>query len=217
MHFALLEQYRQASARNGDVPVCRIVETRPEDMRKTRQTVYTSLAYGVRGYRTGGHGIFDANNRDERGVPARNAHGEELKRINAAINAYSPIYKKARCRAVYHTAPLPAGCIAAPEDAWVKPEGREVLVGLFREQVVAAGENEPAYLLVANRDAFHPRTATLKIACKDALVQRMDKRSAKWVEHADETKGNATHVQVALEDGGGELLKVVRGKPQAAK
>ena len=217
MHFALLEQYRQASAENGNVPICRIVETRPEDMRKTRQTVYTCLAYGVRGYRMGGRGIFDTNNRDERGVPARNAHGEELKRINAAINAYSSIYKKARCQAVYHTAPLPAGCVAAPENAWVKPVGQEVLVGVFREQGDALGEAEMDYLLVANRDAFHPRTATLNISRKDALVQRMDKQSAKWVEHPSETKGNATHVQVALEDGGGELLKVVQRRPQATK
>ena len=213
MHFALLEQYRRASAVNGNVPICRIVETRPEDMRKTRQTIYTSLAYGVRGFRTGGRGIFDTNKRDQRGVPSRNAFGEEFKRINAAINAYSPIYKQTRCQAVYHTAPLPAGCVAAPDNAWVKPEGQEVLVGVFREHD-AASEEKPAYLLVANRDAFHPRTATLKVAGKDALVERMDKRSAKWVEHASETKGDATHVQVALEDGGGELLKIVQRKPR---
>jgi hypothetical protein len=63
MQFAYLDQYRQASIKNGDVPVIRIVEVRPEDMRKTRQTVYTCLAYGVRGYRMGG-AIFDVKNRD---------------------------------------------------------------------------------------------------------------------------------------------------------
>lgn len=220
-HFELLEQYRRASAENGHVPICRIVETRPEDMRKTRQTVYTCLAYGVRGYRTGGRGIFDTQKRDERGVPTRNAFGEEIKKINAAINAYSPVFKKARCQAVYHTSPLPPGCASAPENSWVKPEGQEVLVGMFRAPVsaetdkaeTAVSEKRIDYLLVANRDAFHARTATLTIRGKNVEVQRMDKSTAKWVDHISETKGNTTRLSIELEDGGGELLKVVGHMP----
>ena len=207
MHFALLEQYRRASVANGDVPVCRIVEVRPEDMRKTRQTVYTCLAYGVRGYRMGG-AIFDTNQRDARGVPAPNAYGEELRRLNAAINAYSPVFKTTRCNAVYHVAPLPTGCTAVPDDAWLKLEGKDVFVGVFG----AKGDAKPAervdYLLVANRDAFHPQAATLTIAGAGVKVQRMDKASAKWVAHPATTEGASTIVQVKLEDGGGELLKI---------
>jgi len=207
MHFALLDQYRRASVANGDVPVCRIVEVRPEDMRKTRQTVYTCLAYGVRGYRMGG-GIFDTDKRDERGVPAPNAYGEELRRLNAAINAYSPIFKTTRCSAVYHVAPLPAGCAAVPGDAWFKLEGKDVLVGVFSDRSEAKPDKPVDYLLVASRDAFHPQAATLTIAAAGVKVQRMDKASAKWLDHPARTAGASTIVQVELEDGGGELLKI---------
>jgi hypothetical protein len=202
-HFALLEQYRQASAANGHVPICRVVETRPEDMRKTRQTIYTCLAYGVRGFRTGGRGIFDTNKRDARGVPTRSAHGEEFKKINAAINAYSPVYKKARCQAVYHTAPLPAGCVAAPKDSWVQIEGKEVLVGVFREPK----SKGPDFLLVANRDAFHGHEATLKIR-GSATVERMSKITGKWQRLKAADGGSA--LVLPLEEGSGELLRVQR-------
>ncbi len=198
-HFALLEQYRQASAANGHVPICRVVETRPEDMRKTRQTIYTCLAYGVRAFRTGGGGIFDSKRRDARGVPMRNAHGEEFKRINAAINAYSPVYRRARCQAVYHTAPLPAGCVAAPKDSWVQLEGKEVLVGVLREP----NSTGPDYLLVANRDAFHAQEAKLKIRGK-ARVDRMVKTTGKW----QPLKLADGELVLPLEEGSGELLRV---------
>lgn len=218
MHFALLEQYRQASAANGHAPICRIVETRPDDIRKTRQTTYTSLAYGVRGFRTGGRGLFNSENRDDRGVPTCTAYGEEFKKINAAIKAYSPVFKIARCQAVYHTPPLPPGCALAPQDSWVKLAGQEVLVGVFRAPAnakddranTAAREQRTDYLLVANRNAFQARTATLDLRGKNIQVQRMDKTTAKWIDHPSKAKGNTARVRVEVGDGSGELLKVVR-------
>jgi hypothetical protein len=214
-HFALLEQYRQASAKNGYVPICRIVETRPEDMRKTRQTIYTCLAYGVRGFRTGGRGIFDTSKRDARGVPTRTAFGEEFKKINAAIKAYSPVYKKARSQAVYHTAPLPAGCIAAPKDSWVKIEGKEVLVGVFAEPAAdgkAQGKTVGTdYLLVANRDAFKAHAAALSLRGA-ASVERMDKTTGKWQAVKTTTGEDGVLVKLSLEEGSGELLRVIRKK-----
>jgi hypothetical protein len=212
-HFAILEQYRAASVANGDVPICRIVEVRPEDMRKTRQTVYTSLAYGLRGYRMGG-AIFDTKKRDKDGVPPPNAHGKEIARLNAAINAFSPVFKRTRCGAVYHVKPLPAGCKGVPKDAWFSLDGKEVLLGVFGAKARAKSAGSPDYLLVANRDAFGAHSATITIAVKDAGVQRMDKTSGKWVPHPIKSSGASTIVKIDLADGSGELLKVDRHAPQ---
>jgi len=212
-HFAILEQYRAASVANGDVPVCRIVETRPEDMRKTRQTVYTSLAYGLRGYRMGG-AIFDTKKRDKDGVPPPNAYGREITKLNAAINAYSPVFKAARCGAVYHVKPLPAGCKAVPKDAWFSLDGKEVLVGVFGDKTGAKSTRSANYLLVANRDAFGAQSATITIAGKNSRVQRMDKASAKWVAHPVKRTATSTIVKIDLEDGSGELLRVDRRSPR---
>jgi hypothetical protein len=212
-HFAILEQYRAASAANGYAPVCRIVEVRPEDMRKTRQTVYTSLAYGVRGYRMGG-ALFDTKKRDKDGVPPPNAYGKEIIRLNAAINAFSPVFKRARCGGVYHVKPLPAGCKGVPKDAWFSLGGKEVLVGVFGEKARAKSARSVDYLLVANRDAFGAHRATITIAGKDAKVQRMDKSSGKWVTHPVKRSGASAIVGIDLPAGGGELLKVDRHAPR---
>ncbi len=206
-HFVLLEQFRQASAKNGYVPICRIVETRAEDMRKTRQTIFTSLAYGVRAFRTGGRGIFQPDKRDARGVPTRNAFGDEFLRINKALRAYSPVFERARCQDVWHAAPLPPGGRAAPEDAWVKPEGEGVLVGVFQEE---RKQERVDYLLVANRDSSRQRTATLRFDQKNVRVSKMDRETAKWISYHVDASGESAVIRLELEAGGGELLEVSR-------
>ncbi|MCE9546365.1 MAG: hypothetical protein K8T25_12705 [Planctomycetia bacterium] len=206
LHFAILEQYRQASAKAGGVPICRIVETRAEDPRKTRQTVYTSLAYGVRGFRTGGSGLFDTKNRDARGVPKRTNHGEEALKFNQAIKSYSPIFEKARSVDVFHTAPLPAGTKEAPADHWVRPTGDEIVLGEF------ANPSKERFLVLANRDAFKPHDARLHFTEPGITVQKMDKVSGKWEPLKVETGDKGGTVKVPLEDGGGELLQVISAK-----
>ena len=123
MHFAYLEQYRRESAKHGNMPIIRLLETRAEDMRKTSQTIFTSLAYGVRGFQYGG-GMFDTNKRDKRGVPTPNKYGKAAFVINQAVKAFSPVFEKARSVDVFHTLPLPPGTKEAPKDYWVRPAGR---------------------------------------------------------------------------------------------
>ena len=137
----------------------------------------------------------------------RKAHGEEFKKINEAIKAYSPVYSKARSQAVYHTAPLPEGCVSAPKDSWVQLEGKEVLVGVLRESNPGA----PDFLLVANRDAFHRHEAMLKI--RGAVrVERMVKTTGKW--QRLKMTGGEGELVLPLEEGSGELLRVQRKSSQ---
>ena len=206
MHFANLETLRQSSAKAGGIPICRIVETRAEDKRKTRQPVYTSLAYGVRGYRGGGRGLFNREKRDDRGLPTLTEHGEEAKRLNQAIKAYSPVFEKARSVDLFHTAPLPPGTKEAPADHWVRPTGEEIVLGEF------ADPDKSRFLVVANRDAGKPHEATLHFTDAGLSVERMDKSTAKWQAMASAADGKGIAVKVALEDGGGELLRVVPKK-----
>ncbi len=205
--YLFLEQLRDASVKNGDVPVCRIIEVRPEDMRKTRHTAFTSLAYGVRGFKMGG-AIFDLKDRDDRGLPKPNKYGEEIKKINAAINGCSPIFADHRCVAVYHTAPLPPGGHAPPKDSWLNIEGAETFVGVF--QAKSGDAKAPSYLMVANRDAFAAKTATVTIAGNGSKVQRLDWTTGQWSDVATKAAGETAQVEVALDEGSGALLKVVR-------
>jgi len=143
--------------------------------------------------------------------------------INQAINAYSPVFKMARCMAVYHTAPIPAGCSEPPRDSDFQLDGSEVCVGIFRQPQgddadKAVGNTESGfpsteYLLVVNRDAFKERTAGLEFKDVTVKVRRMDKSTGKWIDEEAATSAGISVVNVKLEPGSGELYEVVRTKP----
>lgn len=201
-NFVYLELYRQHSAKNGHAPIVRLLESRAEDMRKTSQTVFGSLAYGVRGFQYGG-GIFDGNKRDERDVPTRNPLGEAAAKINKAIKAFAPVFKHARNVDVFQTAPLPPFTKEAPADYWVRPTGDSVVLGIFADRY-------DHFLVLANRDAFNPHEATLHFAESGLKVSKMNKDSGTW-EGLELKKGDDGRyaVTVPMEQAGGELLHVV--------
>lgn len=203
--YLFLEQLRDESVKNGDVPVCRIIEVRPEDMRKTRHTMFTSLAYGVRGFRMGG-AIFDLKNRDDRGVPKPNKYGDEIKKLNAAINGSAPIFVDNRCVAVYHTAPLPPGCKAPTTDSWINIEGPETFVGVFKAKNNDA--KAPTYLLVANRDAFAAKKAKLTMTGM-STAERLDWATGRWNKMDVAKVDKGIQIEVPLDEGSGAMLKVV--------
>jgi hypothetical protein len=201
-HFVYLELYRQHSARQGNVPIIRLLETRAEDMRKTSQTVFTCLAYGVRGFQYGG-GLFDGNQRDERGVPTRNHLGEAAAKINKAIKAFSPVFKRAQNVDVFQTPPLPPFAKEAPADYWVRPSGANVVLGVFADRY-------DHYLVLANRDAFNAHEATLHFAEQGLQVTKMNKETAKWEELVLKPgEDGRSSVTIPMEQAGGELLRVV--------
>jgi len=200
-HFLYLELYRQQSAANGHAPIVRLLETRAEDMRKTSQTVFTSLAYGVRGFQYGG-GLFDVNHRDARGVPTPNDLGRAAAGINQTIRAFAPVFERARNVDVHHTEPLPPGGRAAPPDHWVRPVGPELVVGEFADR-------RDHYLVVANRDAFQPHEATLVFTDSGLAVARMNEESGVWEDLPLGAAEGGGAVKLNLEAAGCDLLRVV--------
>lgn len=201
-HFVYLELYRQQSAAHGDLPIVRLLESRVEDMRKTGQTVFTSLAYGVRGFQYGG-GLFDGNQRDARGVPTPNDFGKAAARINKAVAAFAPALRRCRNLDVFQTAPLPPWGREAPAGHWVRPEGSDVVLGEFTDRY-------DRYLVLANRDAFNPHDATLRFTEDGLQVSRVDVESGSWQDlTAARGDGGGSTVTVPLEAGGGALVRVV--------
>ena len=76
------------------------------------------------------------------------------------IGDFQALVKAVRSRAVYHVKPLPAGCKGVPKDAWFSLAGRDVLVGVFAVKDGAQPAGAAEYLLVANRYASRPSTAS---------------------------------------------------------
>jgi hypothetical protein len=202
MHFPILEMYRQESLKNGGVPIWRIAETRPEDMRKTKHTIFTSLAYGVRGFRYGG-ALFDTNKRDKRGVPTPNEYGKAAAEINRSLNAFAPVFETARNVDVFHTPPLPPGTKEAPADYWVRPTGAEIVMGDF------ADPKGNHFLVVANRDAFAPHEAKLVFTDQTiTAILRMNEATGKWEPAKTTRDGDTITVTLSLEDAGCDMLGV---------
>ena len=178
-------------------------------MRKTKQTVFTSLAYGVRGFRYGGC-LFDQGKRDGRGVPTPNPLGKAAAEINQSIGAFAPVFETAKSVAVFQTPPLPRSA-RKPADYWVPPSGDEIVMGEF------ADPNGNHFLVVANRDAFAPHEAKLRFNDKDktiAAIAQMDEVTAKWRAAKTTRNGDAIIVTLPLEDAGCKLL-AVKFKPAA--
>jgi len=205
--YQILDQIRQEALQAGGLPVIEMVLVIPDDVRKTRQTVYGSLAYGTRGIRWwGGAQFFDRSNKDDRGVPQRTPLGNDALKINTAIKAFEPVFAKTKCVDVYHVPPLPIGTKATSSENWFQLDGEEVIVGVFE------ATQQPTYLLVANRDALKPHEARLSF--KDATeVQLLDKATGKWRPLPGEFEKQTLSVQVPLEEGSGEMISVLRKQP----
>jgi hypothetical protein len=116
------------------------------------------------------------------------------------------VLEKARSVDVFHTAPLPPGTKEAPLDHWVRPTGEEIVLGEF------ADPDKNRFLVVANRDAGKPHEATLHFTDAGLSVERMDKVSGKWEPMSSAADGKGIVVKVPLEDGSGELLRVIPKK-----
>jgi hypothetical protein len=72
-----------------------------------------------------------------------------------------------------------------------------------------ANPEKQRFLMLANRDAFKPHEATLTFTDDKLIVGRMDKPTGKWEPLKVEARDGKATVNVPLEEGGGELLRVM--------
>jgi hypothetical protein len=175
-----------------------------------RQTIYTSLAYGVKGFHFWTPWIF-AHGKDKDGN-AELKDGKlnlyvtlpHLTDIAKEVRHMSPVLVDCRSTAMYHTDPLPIGGAKAPEDAWCQPAGPQLLVGVFENEKVGD------VLLVTNKHPGQKQEATLSFDATVTAVEKMDKKTGKWtkVTLAPDDKKRTAKLQLA--PGDGELLKVTR-------
>jgi hypothetical protein len=158
MHYSRLEQYREAAVLAG-VPLINWQEvnsnpniewggdgTCPADnIDRLRLSVYTSLAYGVKGIQW-----FVASLLFERGTPNLSTCGRDVAAINEELKKLGPVLVGLRSVDVFNTPPLPRGTREAPPDHWFQVTGEEgsagFAVGLFKDA------EDVDYILIANRD-----------------------------------------------------------------
>ena len=231
-YFEKLEQFREAAVRAG-VPLAACFEvsanpgiewgdqTRlPDNDRKLRQSVYTSLAYGVTGIEW-----FQADMIFAAGTGALTPVGRDVAAINKEITPLGRALAPLTSVDVFHTAPYPAGTRSAPKEHWVQTiaeDGRAGFVtGMFRD---AQGRD---YVLVANRDYREAQNLVMKLQSKwlgiapwyapkqfKYAIDRLDRASGAWTTIASSSSVGFNYVIPAAE---GELFRVTTTVTQDGK
>jgi hypothetical protein len=177
-----------------------------------RQTMYTSLAYGIKAFHFWPPWMFSINSED--GKPILK-DGKIVPRVNVPplavvakeIEPLGPVLVNLRATAVYHTKPVhpeAPGAASFPEDSWVQLEGEQLLVSLFKDA------NQSDYLMVVNCDAGNPRTVKVSLEPSVSSIERMDKKTGKWTAVELKKSDGRTVANFDLVAGSGELLRVTR-------
>jgi hypothetical protein len=222
-YFEKLEQFREAALRAG-VPLasCFEVSANPgvewgdatrlaDNDRRLRQSVYTSLAYGVTGIEW-----FHADMIFAPGAGALTPAGRDVAAINREMLPLGRVLAALRSVDVFHTAPLPAGTRSLPKEHWVQAipeEGRPgVVLGMF------VGDDGRDYAMVANRDHRDGQTVVMKLQSKwlgiapwytpkqyRYSVDRFDRASGEWTSLASSSAVGFSYVIPAAE---GELFRI---------
>ncbi len=202
--FLYVGQHRDAALK-ANVPLMRIVALDNSPV-KFRQTAYTSMAYGVRVLRWwDGWRFFNEEKKSKDGLPTLSASGREVVRINAAVNAYPPVFKKIKSVGVYHTGKVVRGTPKTPPGHWATLSGNKLVVGFFR------CKKRIDYLLIANRGISRKTTATITFNSKIKGARWMSKKTGKWRPLRMRVVAGKAQVRVVIEPGGGELISVKRG------
>jgi hypothetical protein len=209
-YYLYLLMFRGLGQENG-IPVMRCTSSSSPPA-QLRQTIYTSMAYGVKGFHFWTPWIF-AHAKDK-GGNAVLKDGKlnmyvtlpHLTDIAKEVKWMSPVLVDCRSVAMYHTDPLPIGGAKAPDDAWVQPSGSQLLVGVFK------GKKGGDFLLVTNKHPGQKQSAMLSFDAKVSAVEKMDKKTGKWAKLSlTKVEGNGT-MTLDLAPGDGELLKVTRAE-----
>jgi hypothetical protein len=223
-YFEKLEQFREAAVAAG-VPLAACIEVSanpavergetgylPDNLRKLRQSVYTTLAYGARGIEW-----FSASLLFEPKSLTLTPAGRDVAALNREIKRIGSVLVTLRSTDVFHTAPLPAATRTPPKDYWLQvlaEEGRAGLVqGMFKD---AEGRD---YVLVANRDHRDAQAVNVRLQSKwlgiapwnkpkvyRYVIEMLNRETLEWKPVSTSSSAGFNFVIGA---GDGELFRIV--------
>ena len=210
--YSHLERFRSAALK-ADIPLICWVEAvcafwtpnYPVDNEaKLRLSVFSSLAYGVKGIQWW----------------SWRSHIRDAGDINAELTKMGPTLIKLTSVDVFHTSPpppkdapkghvepLPKDTRPIPKDYWVQSPTNELVIGLLKKK----NEAKVDYAVVVNRSIKHGITAVLRFEKPVTAVLGFNKRKGGW-EKLDlrKPKDGKQEVHHYLPAGDGALLKIKR-------
>jgi len=220
-HFEKLEEHRDASLAAG-IPLTCWIEVNanpniewgndrtpdPDNAIKIRQSVYTSLAYGVKGIQW-----FSADLLFKPGTAELNECGQQVAQLNAELARLGSTLIKLRSLDIFHTQPLPRRTHESQHDHWAQVVGENLLWGMLKDDA------DTDYLLVANRDIHQRQQATIQFqragyGRKVKTVLQFDKKTGDWIPFTSRVR---VLFVVNLEPGDGQLFKVLKEEDRETK
>jgi hypothetical protein len=208
-HFPMLEEY-YAAAKEAGIPLIAWVECNtakqdliredryvhlPDNLQRLRMSVYTRLAYGVKGIQWWKGNQLWA---DDELTPV----GRDAALIGAELKVLGPTLVRLQSVNVFHTPALPEGTRQLPDDYWARVAGDDWVVGALK------GPEDNDYLLLANRDHTADRRATMAFSRPGVRVDRMDKAAGEWLPLPAQPREGESIVEFSVAAGDGELLRV---------
>lgn len=206
-YYSRLESYRKVALEAG-LPLISWVESSsdPEgehknpdedNPQKLRHSVYTNLAYGVKGIQW--FTSWLAFIKGEDGVTVRNRTGDDIAAINAELKVLGPVLIRLVSTDVFHTSPVTEGCKMLPISFWVSTDNKNVVIGVFKDP------KNIEYLLVVNKDWQNANNIKLEFDSAIKKVEILNKSTGKW-KSAMKYRG----LELPLDMGDGALLRIAR-------
>ncbi|MEE3176886.1 MAG: hypothetical protein VX269_06010 [Verrucomicrobiota bacterium] len=207
-YYLYLLMFRDLGHKNG-IPVMRCTSSSsPPNV--LRHTIYSSLAYGVKGFHFWVPWIF-AHAKDNEG----NAVLKEgkldmyitlphLTEVAKEVQHMSPFLSNSRSIDIYHTDPLPISGGKSPEDNWCQLNGTNLLLGVFKEN---GGKD---FLLVTNKNTGQKQKAKISFDSTVKGVAKMNKKTGQWSDLTIHSGQEKRFLELEMSPGDGELLKVIR-------
>jgi hypothetical protein len=201
-YFEKLEQFREAALAAG-VPLFVCIEASanprwgqgpPDNAQKLRQSVYTSLAYGVKGVEW-----YDCLVMYKKNSVQLNQNGEDVVVLNRELKTIGPELIKLRSLDVFHTYPLPKGTREAPKEHWIHLIGEEtaggLVLGMFTDDSLTnyLDDVDVDFMMVTNRDYRHSQNVVVRFQSRwlgiapwhqkkkeERTVEQLDKSTGEW-------------------------------------
>lgn len=202
-YFLNLALIREAAIA-GQIPFNNIIQASTYDRNwrmptenELRWLIYTTLAYGGRGisyFLYWGPEKWGGFYREGKSVPVDAA----LPRLNSEIAALSPFLMNKQSLHVYHSGPLPEGCLPFNRACPIKITSQgEFVLGLFGKSTAAIDS-----FMIVNRSYSNAETATF--STPPANLERFETVTREWIK----CKPNKDHqYSVNLQPGQGQLFR----------
>lgn len=177
--------------------------------RQIRFQVYSTLAYGAKGYVYWTYGtpsvIIEGKEMCKRAIilkdGSRNATYEYAKKVNAEVLKLGPALLSLTSKEVFHTGGLPPWSRPLPKDFFWQPSEGDASVPL----IVASFENEDGkvFVMVVSKDLEQARTVTFQVSGNPGTIREVCKATGEEIETT--YNGSSGMLSVNLSPGDGKL------------